>query len=92
MDKLADGNVGHRPIKILEYGDKNGKRPKCPDYLKNKTNMSGEFPSAEDIWNMVLYWLESTGCVHLIPPEYISEYTLLKVRWMEAEARIDLTG
>ena len=92
VDKLADGNVGHRPIKVLKFGDKNGGRPECPDYLKNKNNRSGEFPSAEEVWNMVLDWLETTGCVHLIPPDYIAEYTLLKVRWIEAEARIDMAG
>ena len=92
VDKLADGNVGHRPIKVLGFGDKNGARPECPDYLKDKVNKSGGYPNAEEIWNQVVDWLETTGCVHLIPPDYIAEYTLLKVRWLEAEARTDVTG
>ena len=92
VDKLADGNVGHRPIKVLEFSGEKAVRPECPEYLKVKNNLSGEFPSAEDIFKLVVDWLESTGCVHLIPPDYIAEYTLLKVRWLEAEARVDRSG
>lgn len=92
VDKIADGNVGHRPIKVLKFGDKAGGRPKCPPYLRDKVDKSDNYPNAEEIWNQVVDWLETTGCVHLIPPDYIAEYALLKVRWLEAEARIDMTG
>ena len=91
VDKLADGNAGHRPHKVLEFEEKRGK-PVCPEYLRQKVNKSGNYPNAEEIFNQVADWLESTGCVHLIPPDYIAEYALLKVRWMEAEARNDVVG
>ena len=92
VDKIADGNPGKRPIKVLGFGEKGGERPKCPDYLRYKNNKSGEYPNAEDIWNQVFDWLETTGCMHLVPPDYVAEYTLLKVRWYEAEARTDVVG
>lgn len=91
VDKLADGNAGHRPIKVLEFAESAG-RPVCPDYLKEKANKSGGYPTAAEIFEQVCDWLETTGCIHLIPPDYIAEYSMLKSRWMEAEARTDIIG
>ena len=93
VDKIADENAGHRPHKVLEFeGEARAGRPECPAYLREKTNRSGSYPNAEEIFTMVVDWLETTGCLRLIPPDYIAEYTLLRVRWMEAEARTDLVG
>ena len=93
VDKIADENAGHRPHKVLEFeGKKRAGRPKCPAYLKEKENRSGSYPNAEEIFALVVDWLETTGCLHLVPPDYIAEYTLLRVRWMEAEARTDMVG
>ena len=92
-DKIAENNPGHRPHKVLEFeGEARTGRPACPAYLREKANKSGDYPNAEEIFTMVVDWLETTGCLHLIPPDYIAEYTLLRVRWMEAEARTDLVG
>gem|GEM_PF-5125063 len=60
--------------------------------VREKADKSGSYPNAEEIFKLVVDWLETTGCLHLIPPDYIAEYTLLRVRWMEAEARTDMVG
>jgi hypothetical protein len=92
-DKIAEKNPGHRPHKVLEFeGERRAGRPECPAYLREKPNKSGSYPNAEEVFTQVVDWLETTGCLHLIPPDYIAEYTLLKVRWLETEARTDFVG
>jgi hypothetical protein len=90
VEKLLDGNPGHRPLTQMQFPGAGG-RPVCPDFLRGG-GKQGVYPSAEDSFAQVVDWLETTGCLPLIPPDYIAEYVLLKTRWFEAEARTDLVG
>ena len=87
-EKILEGNPGKRTLKIIDFpkGDALSDIPIPPDYLAEAAKGDGKWPSAEKIFTNVSAWLERTGCLSLISPEHISDYSLLKARWLECEA------
>jgi len=87
-DKVLEGNPGKRPLQILQFPDGSDLVGElvAPEYLALAARGEGKWPSAEEIFNSVTVWLERTGCLALISPDLISDYSLLKARWLECEA------
>lgn len=88
-EKLLEGNPGKRKITVLEFDAplEAVELPSPPEYLTDAAKGSGAYPGAAVIFESVTKWLEQTGCLHLISPEHISEYALLKARWLECEEK-----
>lgn len=86
-DKLLEGNPGRRKLTVLEFKPGEPEIPTPPEYLGDAAGGVDKYPGAVEIFKSVTEWLEQTGCLRLIPPEHITEYSLLKARWLECEAR-----
>lgn len=95
-EKLIEGNLGKRPIKILEF-DKNAqavnagdtakpKIPTAPEFLEAVTRKTDGVPTAKEIFNTLAEWLSDTGCLHLINPSLISDCAINRCAWLECEA------
>jgi len=76
---------GHRPVTIVAFdgGGSGGERPPPPDYLRMTVRSRNNYPSAVDFFNRMVDWLETTGCLHMIPPDMIAEYALAKFFMIE---------
>lgn len=86
-EKLLEGNPGKRPLTVLSFPERaEDELPPPPEFLADLAKGVGKCPNAETIFENVTAWLEKTGCVHLVSPEHITEYSLLKARWLECEA------
>lgn len=83
-DKIAEDFPGKRKPKVLNI---DGTFPfvlNPPGYLEDFAALDIE-PDITGIYNSVVEWLKRTGCLHLINPEFITEYALLKTCWIECE-------
>lgn len=86
VDKIADGNPGKRPLKVVEFKESEmAQLPKPPDFLTEATRVTEKWPTATEIFERTVNWIEKTGCLKLIPTDYIEEYALCKARWLECE-------
>lgn len=83
-EKLLDGNPGKRRPVVMNLPEDNIAPKECPEYLSEFAFLDIEM-SVEEIYEQTVKWLEGTGCLHLINPAFITEYALLKNRWMECE-------
>jgi hypothetical protein len=84
QDKLLEGNPGKRPVRVLSIPDDCAISPELPEYLSEFAVFDIEF-SIEETYARTVKWLERTKCLHLINPELVEEYALLKTRWRECE-------
>ena len=93
MDKIMEGSTDkHRP-KVLKFegGDAppDPEPPKWITFYGRKT--TGE-PDADEIYKSTVAWLKTTGCLHLINPDFILDYAILKANWFETQRQITRTG
>ena len=86
-EKLLEGNPGRRKLTVLEFKPAEHEPLAAPEYLSDAAGGVDKYPGATEIFAKVTEWLEQTGCLRLIPPEHITEYSLLKARWLECEAK-----
>jgi len=90
-DKILDGTTDkHRP-KVLSFegADVPREAPEWTAYYGTKT--AGE-PDVGEIYRTTVQWLEKTGCLHLINPDYITDYAIIKASWYEAQRMITRYG
>lgn len=86
VDKIAEGNPGKRPLKVLEFkASVVPELPAPPEFLIEVTKATEKWPSATEVYTKTVCWIDSTGCLGLIPTDYIEEYSLCKARWFECE-------
>ena len=88
-DKLTDGNPGKRPLTVLEFPKAEIaelEAPSPPAFLNEASRAEAPYLSANEIFDRTVKWLETTGCLGMIPMDYIEEYALCKTRWLECEA------
>jgi hypothetical protein len=87
-EKIMEGNPGKRKLEVLSFPESSeiAEFPSPPQYLKDASRADGNWPGASEIYEKVSAWLETTGCLQLISPDHITEYSLLKARWLECEA------
>ena len=83
-DKLMEGNPGKRPNKVLSFAKGLPNDIKPPGYLEDFIAFNIE-PDVSEFYRNTVKWLERTGCLHLINPDFIAEYAILKTRWLECE-------
>ena len=88
---MANGNPGHRPLKVIEFKS-SSERPNPPEYLTLMAKTNRPIPSAVDFFNRTLDWLEPTGCMHLVPPENIANHAMAKYFLTDAAYALNSTG
>ena len=86
VDKIMEGNLGKRPLKIVEFKNSEiAELPEPPEFLIEAAKATEKWPTATDIFKKTVDWLSKTGCLKLIPTDYLEEYSLCKARWLECE-------
>ena len=83
-EKLMEGNPGKRPNKVLGFAEGLPAEVSPPEYLERFAAFDIE-PDMNEFYRNTVKWLERTGCLHLINPDFIAEYAILKTRWLECE-------
>jgi hypothetical protein len=86
-DKLLEGNPGKRAPQVLGFVEGLPEELAPPDYLDGFVAMDVE-PAIDQIYRDTVNWLQRTGCLHLINPQHITDYVMLKSRWLECEALV----
>lgn len=89
-EKILDGNPGRKPLQVMDFPDGSSLVGEliAPEFLAEAAKGDGNWPGADKIFNNVTMWLERTGCLAMISPELITDYSLLKARWLECEAMV----
>jgi hypothetical protein len=88
VDKLYEGTAKKHKPKVLNIPSlEDIAMPEPPDYLRtlNAGSISDKIPNMETFFSETAAWLEKTGCLHLINPDFITEYAVMKTRWLECE-------
>ena len=87
-DKIYEGSTNkHRP-KVLDIPSlEDIPMPETPDFLRqlNAVGIGNKVPKMEEIYDKTAAWLKNTGCLHLVNPDLIAEYALMKTRSFESE-------
>lgn len=91
-EKLLEGNPGKRPIKVIEFEDVGAVLdsevfvPEAPEFLSAVTRKTEGVPTASEIYNKLAGWLNDTGCLKLINPSLIEDFSVNRSAWLECEA------
>jgi len=88
--KIAEGNLGNRPLKKVEFAERHDYCKTPPDYLKLLQHPVPNCPSPDVIYRDTIRYLEPSECLHLIPTALISDYVMAK--YYLAVAQFDLAG
>ena len=85
IDKVLEGNPGKRTLEVLKFEieETDAIVPQAPDWLDDV---------GKEIFDMTVRWLEKTGCLNLINPQHIEEYSQCKSRWRECEDKNSKLG
>ncbi len=91
-EKQMEGTYGTRRPKVLNMPEaKEIKRDPEPWMSYYGSHTAGA-PDAPEIHRMTVDWLTKVGCYHLVHPEYISDYAILKASWYEAQRQVTRLG
>jgi len=95
-DKIAEGNLGHRQIKVLEMTSP-GSMPEGKDMPKPKAflgrkQVTGEVFQAKKIYKSTWEWLVEKGVDQLVNPDSIERYAMSAARWIQCEDAISQYG
>ena len=83
-DNIAEGFPGKRTPKVLGFAEGLPADAEPPEYLEEFGALDIE-PDMNEFYRNTVKWLERTGCLHLINPDFIAEYAILKTWWLECE-------
>lgn len=88
-DKLADGNLGKRPITVIDFkgaaADLTGEdMPKPAKYL-SATQQDGTKLCATEIYKKTWKWLSARGCAAIVSPQLLERYAMCAARWIQCE-------
>jgi hypothetical protein len=81
--KIAEGNLGKRALKKLEFADNSPRKAsqvETPDYLHKMAKVHHHFdtPTPAEIFRSTLEFLERTGCLHLVHEDLIANYAVAR--------------
>jgi len=89
-EKIAAGNPGHRPLKKLDWGEKDRKaRLAPPDYLKliekPPNRVPTGLPTPAELFENMAKQLEPSGCLEIIGADLIAEYAAAKYYLLDTQ-------
>lgn len=95
-DKLADGNAGHRPIEVTDFGDAASDltgedMPPAKEFM-SEAQKSGIELHATEIYEETWRWLDERGCAHLVQPFLLQRYAMSAARWIQCEKAVSEFG
>ena len=94
-DKIATGNPGGRPIKIIDLTEGSQLEgvdvPEPSSYIKAKQKAVGEF-DAESIYRYTYLWLKDKGCDKLVSKHMVEQYAMSVSRLIQCESAISEYG
>lgn len=90
-DKILDDSVRKHKAKVLDF---HGEMPEitAPDFLSGMNSSINNVPTIQDVFKQTADWLQKTGCLNLVNPDLITNYSIAKARWYEAEKMISSTA
>lgn len=95
VEKLADGNTGHRKTKITSFEDipnlQGVEMPK-PHEMLSAEQRDGSVLQAKDIYEQTWKWLTLRGCSTLVSPQLLERYAMAAARWIQCEESINTYG
>ncbi len=97
IDKIAEGNPGHRTIKVIETPDLEGAElegvdmPPVKDYL-SALQRDGKQLIAAEIYKETYLWLKKLGCHKIVNKQLIESYAMSVARWIQCEEAITKYG
>lgn len=95
-DKLADGNAGHRPIEVVDFGDAASElagadMPPAREFMREAQKVGIDL-FAEDIYEETWKWLDERGCAQVVQPFLLQRYAMSAARWIQCEKAISEFG
>ena len=87
-DKIYEGSVKkHKPTVLSFPQGEDLPPPEPPNFLGVMPcpAVANSVPNMREIFTQTSEWLERTGCLHLINPDFITKYAMMTVRWLEFE-------
>lgn len=85
-EKIMEDMPGKRAPKVLGFAEGLPADTTPPGFMADFVAIEQVEPTVDDIYSDMVDWLQRTGCLHLINPQFISDYAMLKFRWYECEA------
>ena len=84
-EKAANGNLGMKPLKVLDIPDMEGvDMPKPHDFLSAEQR-DGNPLQAEQIYEETWAWLKKLGCAQFVSSHMIERYAMCSARWIQCE-------
>jgi hypothetical protein len=94
-DKIADGNPGRRPLKVIDLPEADelsgSDMPEPKAYMKDKQK-NGIDLCADEVYEETWNWLKDRGCEKLVSIQVLSEYSMFVARWIQCERAISEYG
>ena len=94
-EKLADGNIDHRPTTVLSFGDipdLDAVEMPPPSEMLSAVQRDGSVLQAKEIYEKTWKWLNERGCAKFISPELIERYAMSAARWIQCEEAVNRYG
>ena len=95
-DKLAEGNLGHRQIKVLDMAAPKdmpaGREMPKPKAFLSRKQENGKAFMARKIYKSTWEWLAEKGVAQLVNPDSIERYSMSAARWIQCEDAISEYG
>lgn len=97
LEKIENGNPGHRPIKTIEVAEIEPVEidaidmPPVKDYLTAQQR-DGKNLEAGEIYKDVWLWLKSLKCEKLVYKNLIEQYAMSVARWIQCQEAITKYG
>ena len=91
-EKIAAGNPGHRPLKMLDpVAIDTVDMPPPAEYLSAEQR-DGRPLGADKIYIKICTWLKSVNCDKLVNPNLVEQYAICVARWVQCEEAITKLG
>ena len=100
MEKLLEGNLGHRDITRIDIPDitpDDGEDPEGvdipkPDEYLSELQRDGKPLGAAETYTKTYRWLAGLGCDRLVSSELIEQYSVAFARWKQCEQAVTKFG
>jgi len=90
-DKILEDDIKKHKAKVLNFeGAAFPQEP--PDWMPYYGSRTAGTPDADDIYKTTAAWLERTGCGHLVNPDFVQDYAIVKASFYEAQRIITKLG
>ena len=96
-EKIAAGNPGHRPLKVIDVPELEGTdleavdMPPVKEYL-SALQRDGKVLGAAEVYKETYLWLKKLHCEKIVGKNIIEQYAMSFARWIQCEEAITKYG